>query len=294
MSTTEIEKAGKYPIVLSDALLGKASKETYTRIQYSHKPNASSLSDSGFLNLSPSKSGTNFDLAPSDNSDSYTYNGKRTSENGQYVLIFDREQLHFVLHQVDSTFDMSLVDTSWEHDTATLKSQSDQLAHSTSPPSGTPVRRPAKAAKTAPAAKVMKAIPAPKAAKPAIAPRAEPKRRKSVQAKKKAPVREPTPEEDSDDGLTIEYPDASAPPQNYDYQPTPIFQRNDSEEISDEDAEGEDDEERNQDVDFLKLPSPSNNNAGGISDEELDLEAELEEALKEEGGADESSESEEE
>jgi hypothetical protein len=50
-------------------------------------------------------------------------------------------------------------------------------------------------------------------------------------------------------------------------------------------------------VDHLQLPSPANN-AGGMSDEEieLDLEAELEQALKEteDNGADESSESEEE
>lgn len=246
--------------------------------------------------MTPSKSGSDFNLALSDNSDSYTYNGQRTSGDGQYVLIFDHEKLHFVLHQVDSTFDMNLVDTPWEHDTAALRTQYDQLAPSTSPPSGAPLRKPTKVNRPAPATKVTKALPAAKAAKSVAAPKVEPKRRRSVQAKKKAPVREPTPEEDSDDGLTIEYPGTSAPPQKYNYQPTPIFEKDDSEEISDEDAEGEDDnEERNQDVDYLKLPSPSNNNAGGMSDEEeLDLEAELEQALKEEGGADESSESEEE
>ncbi len=44
----------------------------------------------------------------------------------------------------------------------------------------------------------------------------------------------------------------------------------------------------------MKLPSPANNNAGGMSDEdlELDLEAELEQALNEDKA--ESSESEEE
>jgi len=33
MAAIDIEKAGKYPIVLSDALLGKASKETYTGVK---------------------------------------------------------------------------------------------------------------------------------------------------------------------------------------------------------------------------------------------------------------------
>jgi hypothetical protein len=71
------------------------------------------------------------------------------------------------------------------------------------------------------------------------------------------------------------------------------------EDDDDEDADGEADEQQNRDVDYLTLPSPANNHAGLVSDEdmELDLVAELEQALQEttEGaGNDESDESEEE
>jgi hypothetical protein len=191
---------------------------------------------------------------------------------------------HFVLHRIDSTFDMNLISSPWEQDASILRSQYPQLEPTTKPESAASQRRSTKPTKNA------------------TAPKNDTKRKKSVQPKKPKPqVREPTPEEEEPDYcLTVEYPDAPSS-QQYQYQSTPVFQRNVSEDISDEDedAEGEDyEEERNQDVDLLKLPSPANNNAGGVSDEdiELDLEAELEQALKEtaEGGADESSESEEE
>lgn len=264
-----------------------------------HKPESSSDSSSTSLKLKASKSDSNYDLSLQDNSDKYSYHGARMSGDGQYVLIFDQAKQHFVLHRIDSTFDMNLVASPWENDPSTLQSQYPQLAPpTTNSQADIPERKPAKATKATPSTKTTKAAPVPKVPKAAPPPKAEPKRRKSVQAKKKVPVREPTPEEDSDDGLTIEYPDAHVPQQQqYQYQATPSFQRDESEEVSDEDAEGEEyEEERNQDVDYLKLPSPSNNNAGGMSDEdiELDLEAELEQALKEEGGGDESSESEEE
>jgi len=38
MAAIDMEKAGKYPIVLSDALLGKTSKETYTGIRCQYFP----------------------------------------------------------------------------------------------------------------------------------------------------------------------------------------------------------------------------------------------------------------
>lgn len=68
---------------------------------------------------------------------------------------------------------------------------------------------------------------------------------------------------------------------------TPVSQQHVSQNVSDEDAEGEEcEDERNQDVDFLMLPSPANE-AGSFSDEdiELGLEAELEEAPKSDGSA---------
>ncbi|KAG0651319.1 hypothetical protein D0Z07_1830 [Hyphodiscus hymeniophilus] len=251
-----------------------------------HKPDQTSDSSQGSIQLQPSGSDpSSYDLSLSDNSDNYSYTGVRASGDGQYVLIFDAPNKHFVLHRIDSTFNMNMVKAPWEDDSSTLRSQYPQL--DTPAPTKSEAqplqRRISKSAKNAPVAK------------------AEPKRRKAAEKpKKKPPPREPSPEEDeeSDDGLTIEDPDAPTTSQPYKSQSTPLIQRHISEDISDEDAEGEEyEDERNQDVDHLKLPSPANN-AGGMSDEdlELDLEAELEEALKEGtgSGAGESDESEEE
>ncbi|KIN01566.1 hypothetical protein OIDMADRAFT_164233 [Oidiodendron maius Zn] len=285
----DINAPGKYPIVLSDALLGKTSKESYTSIRYNHRPEPTTTQSLSSLQLQTSRSAaSDYDLSFSDDSGKYKYSGVQTSGDGQYVLIFNPEKKHFVLHRIDSTFDMNLVSAPWEKSASTLRSQYAQL-ESTAKPTETPQRKPSKSSKNTAVAKP------------------EPKRRKSAQTKKKPAVREPTPEEedDSDDGLTIEYPDARSSRQ-YKTQTEVVLQQNVSgeeaeEEYEDEDAdaEGEFEEQRNQDVDYLTLPSPANNNTGGMSDEdiELDLEAELEQALKEttEGaGEDESDESEEE
>jgi hypothetical protein len=258
------------------------SNQTSLTVLDNHKPDLSSDASSTSTHLQPSDSSfTSYDLSFTDNSDKYTYNGVRTSGDGQYVLIFDPVKKHFVLHRVDSTFDMNLVSAPWDQNPLSLRSEYPQLESDSKQVASAPQRKPSKSAKNAAAAKL------------------NTKRQKQEKPKKpKPPVREPTPEEDSDDGLTVEYPDGP-PAQKYQYQPTPVFRRNVSEEASDEDEDAEHEsfeEERNQDVDHLQLPSPANN-AAGMSDEEieLDLEAELEQALKEtENGVDESSESEEE
>jgi hypothetical protein len=301
--SVDVDRPGKYPIVLSDALLlGKPTKELYTGIRCmrtlisrmpivltaftdNHKADPSSDSAIRSLQLQPSSDSdpTSYDLSFSDNSEKYSYNGTRTSGDGEYVLIFDPDKKCFVLHRIDSTFNMNLVGAPWNEDESNLRSQYPQLEAPTKPQISAPQRKSSKSTKGASSAKV------------------EAKRRKTEKAKKPKPAREPTPEEEeSDDCLTVEYPDGP-PAQQYQYNSTPVFQRNVSEEVSDEDSDAEHEEyeeEHNQDVDLLKLPSPANHNAGGLSDEdiELDLEAELEQALKEEAGtgADESSESEEE
>lgn len=279
----DVFQPGKYPIVLSDALLGKTTKEVYTGLRYNYKPDPSSDSSPNTLNLKPSDSdSSSYDLSLKTNGEKYAYNGVRTTGDGQYVLIFDPVKLQYVLHRIDSTFDMNVVSAPWTNDASALRSQYPQLEPEPKPQANAPQRRTSKGKK-------------------AVAPKIEAPRRKAEKPKKtKPPVREPTPEEDedSDDVLTIEYPGAAPPRQ---YNPTPVFQRQVSEEVSDEDEDAEhesyEEEEHNQDVDHLKLPSPANN-AGGMSDEDLELdlekelEAEFEEALNR--GAEESSESEEE
>ncbi|KAG9228311.1 putative neurogenic locus notch like protein 2 [Amylocarpus encephaloides] len=282
-SGIDIEKPGKYPVVLSDALLGKASKEIYTGVRYNHKEDLSSDSSSTSIHLEPSENDpTSYDISYKENSDNYSYSGTRSSSDGQYVLIFDPAKKHFVLHRVDSTFDMNLVSTPWSQDESTLRSQYTQLN----------AAKAGKGAKGRP--KTTKAA--------AAAPKVAPRKKVEKVTKPKPPPRAPTPEEEeeSDDGLIVDYPDGP-PSQNFQYNSTPIVQRHESEDASEEDsdAEGEEyEDERNQDVDHLKLPSPANN-GGGMSDEDMDsaLEAELEQALEMDlsgGGADESSESEEE
>lgn len=272
--------------ILAFDVLGYSSSTTANTSNGSldnHKPDPSASESPSPLQLQPSKSdGSDYGLSFSDDSGKYKYNGVQTSGDGQYVLIFNPEKKHFVLHRLDSTFDMNLVSAPWEKNASTLRSQYPQIESTGKPRSEIPQQKPSKPSKNIPVAKP------------------EPKRRKSVQTKKKPPVREPTPEEDddSDDGLTIEYPDAQSSRQ-YRPQPEVTSQQNASEEEDDEeDAEGEFEEQRNQDVDPLTLLSPANPNTV-MSDEdlELDLEAELEQALKEttEGaGDDESDESEEE
>ncbi|RFU31170.1 hypothetical protein B7463_g5168, partial [Scytalidium lignicola] len=268
----DLDRSAKYPIVLSDALLGKPSKHLYTSIRYNHKPDSSSdAPDPAFLQISDSDP-TTYDLSTSNDSDQYVYNGARSSGDGKYVLIFNPAKKHFVLHHLDSTFDMNLVKAPWDDNESSLRSSYPQL-ETTSP--SQPQRKQSKAAKSQSTTSAATDVKRRKAEKP-------PK-------KSKPKARSPTPEseaDNSDDGLTIEYPDGSAPAQ-YRYQSTPVFRREPSEEeVSEEDSDDEQDyqKERNEDVDPLKLPSPANNNdMGGITEEdmELDLEAELEQALQE-------------
>ncbi|RAL65932.1 hypothetical protein DID88_005593 [Monilinia fructigena] len=100
----------------------------------------------------------------------------------------------------------------------------------------------------------------------------------------------------------FEYPDGEVAQPHYEYR-APIFQREPSEEISDEDEDMDNDGiyEQNQDVDHLKLPSPVNNptvisdeEAMDMEDLEADLQAELEKDLMMNQQGDESDESEEE
>ncbi|TGO60186.1 hypothetical protein BOTNAR_0149g00090 [Botryotinia narcissicola] len=295
--TTAIDwdKPGKYPVVLSDALLGKSTNNTYTGIRCTsdnHKPDPSIGAPANSAQLKPSSNpnSANYDLSLSDNNDDYSYTGARTSGDGQFILTFDPVRKVLVLDRIDSTFDMNLTSAPWTDDVAQLQSQYEQLE----PPTKAIIEEPQPKVpqKKAPKSK------APAATKAKPAPRA-----KAEKAQKpKPPPREPTPEpeeEDSDDGFTVEFPDGQSSHQQYEYR-APIFQREPSEEISDEDEDADADAdhdgiyEQNQDVDHFKLPSPVNNpGVMGDQDEmdlEADLEAEMEKALLMQEESDESEE----
>lgn len=301
------EKEAKYPIVLSDALMGRGTKEVITGIRCmnphpipqlpqltsfadNHKPTESSnssLKNTLLRPTSPSDSDT-YDLSFADDSGKYDYQGSRNTGDGQYALIFDPVKKQFVLHQVDSSFNMNLTGVPWPHEPDSLRDTYEQLQTSSK------LRRKSASTQRTRAAKD-------NAAKENLT---DIRRRKVEKPKKKPPPREPTPDaedEDSDDGLTIEYP-GGKPPSRFGIRSSPVPMRQVEEEPVSEESDAdadfeEDDNGPNDDVDMLQLPSPVANAADDDMDDdlELDLEAELELELEKQtgGGQDESSESEE-
>ncbi|AEO65077.1 uncharacterized protein THITE_2111676 [Thermothielavioides terrestris NRRL 8126] len=143
-------KAGKYPVILSDALLGKPSKETYTGIRYNYRPPLSSDTAPETARLKKSPKDESYDLDFEDQGDKYQYSGIRTSNDGNYVLLFDPARKAFVLHRVDSTFHMNLTRTPTDSSAESLRKQFPHLEVK----SGSPAKKPrAKATEKARAAK---------------------------------------------------------------------------------------------------------------------------------------------
>lgn len=215
-------KQGNYPIILSDALLGKTSKETVSGIRYNHKPALSSDTAPSQARLKRSVKDGSYNLGFDDNGDKYQYNGVRTAADSQYVLIFDPERKAFVLHQVDSMFNMNIT-----------KTPTDTNAAKQFPPlevKGAVLDKPAPKQKASTAASKNKEAPTKnvpagkgrggKAAqnkqntatiphsKPASPPRAEQTKREKPSA---ADSEDEDDDDDDDGGLTIEYPDGPPP-----------------------------------------------------------------------------------
>ncbi|KAI0995396.1 hypothetical protein K3495_g12783 [Podosphaera aphanis] len=269
---------GNYPIVLSDALLGKATNEIYTEITYNHKAGSSSCSSSNPYHIKHSEEGSeNYNLSYSENTENFTYEGERIAGQGQYILIFDPLKEHFVLHRIDSNFDMKLVSAPWLQNTPNQRSQHNQAEMKSVPSQKKNSKGPLKASNKKNEA---------------------PRRKVETIRKTVAAQRDSTPEEDSDDGLTIEYPDGHNP-QKQRYNPVHVYQRHTSEEVSeDEDAAHEVEDAEIPPEDF-KTPSHTPSATADLSDEDMEmaLEAELEQELLKEtvlDPPDESDESEEE
>ncbi|KAI1339324.1 hypothetical protein F5Y15DRAFT_383954 [Xylariaceae sp. FL0016] len=259
-------KAGKYPVVLSDALRGKDPKELFTGIRYNHKPSLSSSTAPHQARIKPSSAssstskGNSYDLSFQNDGGRYAYNGTRGQEENQYVLIFDPDRQVFVLHKVDSMFNMNLVRTPSNTDAESLRDQHPQLpAHKAGAPTKSkPLKEPPKAKKPAPKKKEEKAglvVPKKAPTKPAPPP--------------KAPTKKPAAQDSEDDSsdddiLEIEDP-GGAPPASASRDFSPGFmeqprrfsefleQHNDD---SEEDADGEDDDDSEE---HFKLPSPLGN-----------------------------------
>ncbi|KAG8168096.1 hypothetical protein KVR01_003785 [Diaporthe batatas] len=313
-------KPKSYPVILSDALLGKSSKEALTAIRYNHKPELSSdtAPNAATLKPSPSQDDT-FNLSFYENGGKYAYNGTRSAKENQYVLIFDPERKAFVLHRVDSMFHMNLACTPYNSDAQELKDkypQIDSNIRSTTEKKKAPAGRRDTANKKASAESKKKETPAAKSEAPEAEAKAsqQPQADKDGKAKKQQRNRSPAESEEEDDddggGLLVEYPDPapSAPTRGQDFSPAfPTAIRRFSEFVrgegpeSDEDADAEYEEdilgEEDDDVsgsggNGFKLPSPVTagggapppqaDDAGDMDMGEDDFEAELEKELEQE------------
>ncbi|TGJ88119.1 hypothetical protein E0Z10_g701 [Xylaria hypoxylon] len=265
-------KVGKYRVVLSDALLGKDPRELYTGVRHNHKPTLSSSTAPHQARIKPTgstDSSASYHLSFQDDAGHYAYQGSRGHEDNQYVLIFDPDKEVFVLHCVDSMFNMNLVRTPTNNDTQDLRQAYTQLEAHRPSRTSKPTNKPA----TSKPSKPKK--PAFKDSKPLVVKKAEPPIRAPAKSKK---VHHDSEEESSDDDLlTIEDPGGAAPASNRDFSPgfidkprrfSEFVQQENEEEDEDEDgdyeledevealndADGEEEEE--EEDDNFKLPSP--------------------------------------
>lgn len=88
-----------------------------------HKPILSSDHAPDEAQLTPSSASPNaYDLSYNDDG-KYAFHGNRVTKENQYALIFDPERKAFVLHRVDSTFNMNLIRTPATSDAEALKDE---------------------------------------------------------------------------------------------------------------------------------------------------------------------------
>ncbi|KAJ3561183.1 hypothetical protein NPX13_g9046 [Xylaria arbuscula] len=277
-------KVGKYRVVLSDALLGKDPKEVYTGVRYNHKPTLSSTTAPHQARIKPNGSSdpsASYDLSFQDEGGRYAFQGSRGHEDNQYVLIFDPEREVFVLHRVDSMFNMNSIHHSKLIVRQEQPSQPTKLCLLKS-------AKPTKSKK-----------PAPKDPKPPVAKKADPPAPVKPAKSKKA-HHDSEDESSDDDLLTIEDPGGAPPASNRDFSPGFIdqprrfsdfvqqYQNEEEEEEEDdggleievealndadgEEEEGEEEEEEDDEPENFTLPSPIhrqmmgqniNSNSGG-------------------------------
>ncbi|WQF83063.1 Putative transcription elongation factor Eaf [Colletotrichum destructivum] len=288
-------KTGKYPVILSDTLLGRTQKEVFTAVRYNHKPELSSEPATARLKPETPGSKSDFDLSfPDGNNGMYGYAGTRTMDDNQYVLYFDPARKAFILDKVDSTFHMNVTRTPSSDNPESLRQQFEQLDTSITVTSEAhnPIEKDKPAAKPAakasgpkrPSASSNKAAAKPR--KPAATKKSEPihlalptndappapqKSTTPAPMKKKESTRKAAgsdDEEDDDDddfGLTIEYPDENKN-KKPDFSPAfaPNIQvRSFSDFLRDSEADDADGESDLEERDFanFNLPSPMNGQA---------------------------------
>ncbi|KAL2142429.1 hypothetical protein VTI28DRAFT_1138 [Corynascus sepedonium] len=228
-------KAGQYPVILSDALLGKSSKDAFTGIKYNHRPALSSDSAPSTLHLKKSAKDGSYNLGFEDQGSKYQYNGVRTTGDGNYVLIFDPARKAFVLHHVESTFHMNITRTPTETNAETLRQQFPHLEvkspSTTKKPrgkaaeksgtikantKGTPAKAKAGKASTADIPKATRESSQSEKAKAVeltlpdlTAPSKQADQEKKAKRPALSPVESEEEDDDDDGGLTVEYPEGN-------------------------------------------------------------------------------------
>ncbi|KAH7037524.1 RNA polymerase II transcription elongation factor-domain-containing protein [Microdochium trichocladiopsis] len=261
-------KVGKYPVVLSDALLGRDPKETYTGIRYNHKPSSSTPAKARLKPDGVSDDG--YDLTFRDSGGQYAYSGTRSIDDNKYVLVFDPTREVFVLHKIDSTFSMNITQTPNNNDPDSLRRKHPHLEGSSTKGGQNNARNQKGAAATAKSRasggkedKKGRDLPfPPKKTKPA--PQTQTTQSSSSSSKQHRAATPDSDDDSSDDGLLqIEEPGGpNAPPASArDFSPafgvrrfSDFVQQNTEEE---DDADGEDDDD-NQSIEHFTLPSPVN------------------------------------
>lgn len=271
-----------------------------------HRPALSSDIAPNSAEIKPSSSSdTSFDLSFYENGGKYAFNGTRSTKENQYVLLFDPERKAFVLHRMDSTFNMNVTRTPTNNDADDLREKYPHIDSatkaSTAEKKGTkaPTAGKAKennkksAAANNSSSKKKDASAAPKKAQQPQPAESQPKPSSQAEKDKKQKQRNRSPvesedEEDDDDGggLLVEYPDpAPSGPLRQDFSPAfPTTIRRFSEFVNNEKSESDEDADAEYDEDDVpgedddvsgtgggggggfKLPNPVGGPGGGGGD----------------------------
>jgi hypothetical protein len=220
-----------------------------------HRPTLSSDAAPSTSRLKKSAKDGSYNLGFDDNGDKYQYNGVRTSEDGNYVLIFDPSRKAFVLHRVDSMFHMNLTKTPTDGleslrkkfpqlEVSAGSSSKQQFKGKDTPAGAEKVKPPApakgkgkeKAAPKKPAAKkpekaapkpmeltLPTAAPTPPAPRKAPSPPPQPvEEEKKPKRRARSPV-ESEEDDDDDGGLILEFPDGNPTTSFSGFPPTNAF-----------------------------------------------------------------------
>lgn len=226
---------------------GRKTLQLLTRLRPSdnHRPELTSDSAPNTARLKKSAKDGSYNLGFDDNGDKYQYNGVRTTDDNNFVLIFDPARKGFVLHRVDSTFHMNLTRTPTDGNLESLRKQfphlevkggdsksdaSKDTAEEKAAPGKRSVAAKGKAAKETKAAATTKSTATPAKGKntkapaekskpmgltlptapdptpPAAAPVPE-----EAKSKRRAASPVESDDDDDDDGFQIEFPDGQGP-----------------------------------------------------------------------------------